>query len=538
MQTKSIQLTNKNHFISEYRNGKMMNYFDYKPFDEFERRVQDVTSKTYEREKLVNTLTTMNKSWDAPQATINQIERLKDERSVVVVGGQQAGLLTGPLYSINKLISIVRLAKEQEEKLQRPVIPVFWIAGEDHDFEEINHIYTSNDHALKKHRLQDEMYNKVSVSHLYMDQEKVTIWLQTAFADMKETMYTKSLYDTILRCLHTSESYVDFFAKLIHALFPEEGIVLIDSGDEAVRRLETDFFQLLIKNQEEISASVYETVQQLQQKGYTVPLEVEPNDTHLFYHDDYNERILLKREEDKWVGKNDEVVLTTEDMLHLAATQPDRLSNNVVTRPLKQEYLFPTLAFVGGDGEISYWAALKKAFHCVELTMPPVVPRLSLTYKTDRVDKLLRTRVLKAEDVIQYGVTDVRMRWLMSQETPSIDIVFSDVLQQIETLHEPLRAIAKDVSADLEAEAARNKQYIQHNIHYLQKKVEQKIAENHKLPLQQFDEINIALHPNNGLQERIWSPLPFINEYGVDFFKTLIHKEELSLKEQHYIVSL
>ncbi|HLR70659.1 MAG TPA: bacillithiol biosynthesis cysteine-adding enzyme BshC [Pseudogracilibacillus sp.] len=538
MQTKSIQLTNKNHFISEYRNGKMMNYFDYKPFDEFERRVQDVTSKTYEREKLVNTLTTMNKNWDAPQATINQIERLKDERSVVVVGGQQAGLLTGPLYSINKLISIVRLAKEQEEKLQRPVIPVFWIAGEDHDFEEINHIYTSNDHALKKHRLQDEMYNKVSVSHLYMDQEKVTIWLQTAFADMKETMYTKSLYDTILRCLHTSESYVDFFAKLIHALFPEEGIVLIDSGDEAVRRLETDFFQLLIKNQEEISASVYETVQQLQQKGYTVPLEVEPNDTHLFYHDDYNERILLKREEDKWVGKNDEVVLTTEDMLHLAATQPDRLSNNVVTRPLMQEYLFPTLAFVGGDGEISYWAALKKAFHCVELTMPPVVPRLSLTYKTDRVDKLLRTRVLKAEDVIQYGVTDVRMRWLMSQETPSIDIVFSDVLQQIETLHEPLRAIAKDVSADLEAEAARNKQYIQHNIHYLQKKVEQKIAENHKLPLQQFDEINIALHPNNGLQERIWSPLPFINEYGVDFFKTLIHKEELSLKEQHYIVSL
>src|SRR5699024_3895243 len=135
MQTKSIQLTNKNHFISEYRNGKMMNYFDYKPFDEFERRVQDVTSKTYEREKLVNTLTTMNKSWDAPQATINQIERLKDERSVVVVGGQQAGLLTGPLHSINKLISIVRLAKEQEEKLQRPVIPVFWIAGEDHDFE-------------------------------------------------------------------------------------------------------------------------------------------------------------------------------------------------------------------------------------------------------------------------------------------------------------------------------------------------------------------------------------------------------------------
>lgn len=538
MQTKSIQLTNKNHFISEYRNGKMMNYFDYKPFDEFERRVQNVTSKTYDREKLVNTLTTMNKNWDAPQATINQIERLKDERSVVVVGGQQAGLLTGPLYSINKLISIVRLAKEQEEKLQRPVIPVFWIAGEDHDFEEINHIYTSNDHALKKHRLQDEMYNKVSVSHLHMDQEKVTTWLQTAFADMKETMYTKSLYDTILRCLHTSESYVDFFAKLIHALFPEEGIVLIDSGDEAVRRLETDFFQLLIKNQEEISASVYETVQQLQQKGYTVPLEVEPNDTHLFYHDDYNERILLKREEDKWVGKNDEVVLTTEDMLHLAATQPDRLSNNVVTRPLMQEYLFPTLAFVGGDGEISYWAALKKAFHCVELTMPPVVPRLSLTYKTDRVDKLLRTRVLKAEDVIQYGVTDVRMRWLMSQETPSIDIVFSDVLQQIETLHEPLRAIAKDVSADLEAEAARNKQYIQHNIHYLQKKVEQKIAENHKLPLQQFDEINIALHPNNGLQERIWSPLPFINEYGVDFFKTLIHKEELSLKEQHYIVSL
>src|SRR5690606_16933014 len=105
----------------------IMSYFSYQPFASLEKRVLDLKNRTFERQALSDILHKMNAHWDAPEQTLRQIERLKDDDSVVVIGGQQAGLLTGPLYTVNKIISIITYAKEQEEKLNIPVIPVFWI---------------------------------------------------------------------------------------------------------------------------------------------------------------------------------------------------------------------------------------------------------------------------------------------------------------------------------------------------------------------------------------------------------------------------
>src|SRR5699024_6105301 len=98
--------------------------------------------------------------------TFKNIEALKKEETVAVVGGQQAGLLTGPLYSINKVISIIQYAKQQEKKLQIPVVPIFWIAGEDHDYEEINHVYMPEKEGLNKVKLKQSLYKKTSVSEI------------------------------------------------------------------------------------------------------------------------------------------------------------------------------------------------------------------------------------------------------------------------------------------------------------------------------------------------------------------------------------
>src|SRR5699024_7987443 len=118
--------------------------------------------------------------WGAPTSSLRQINRLRESDSLVVIGGQQAGLLTGPLYSINKLISIVQIAREQERILNRPVIPVFWIAGEDHDLDEINHIFTVKDNEIYKYRLVTEVNNKKSVSHLDLNPVEVEKWLKQA----------------------------------------------------------------------------------------------------------------------------------------------------------------------------------------------------------------------------------------------------------------------------------------------------------------------------------------------------------------------
>lgn len=302
--------------------------------------------------------------------------------------------------------------------------------------------------------------------------------------------------------------------------------------------MESDFFQLLITKQEAIAKSVFNSEQKLSHVGYDIPLDTEIDDVHLFYHDEFNERILLKREDNAWLGKNDEVSLTTEEIVAVATDNPERLSNNVVTRPLTQEFLFPTLAFVGGDGEISYWATLKEAFHEVGFQMPPVVPRMSFTYQTERVSKLLEVRALEVEAIIERGVDEVRMNWLTNQSTPPVERIFQEAHEKIAAIHVPLQQMAEHMNIGLEAEAEKNFDYMKSNLDYLQRKMEQKLSKRFDQELSQFDELQMMLRPNGGLQERTWSPLPFVNEYGVSFLRHLMNDTNLSVEEDHYLVKL
>src|SRR5690625_6540117 len=102
----------------------------------------------------------IKRQWDVRKSTLKNIERFRSEESVVVIGGQQAGIMTGPMYTINKVISIIQLAREQEDVLKIPVIPVFWIAGEDHDYEEINHLYLIKDEQIRKQKRSNNLQDK------------------------------------------------------------------------------------------------------------------------------------------------------------------------------------------------------------------------------------------------------------------------------------------------------------------------------------------------------------------------------------------
>src|SRR5690625_2874300 len=220
-------LQHKNKLIEQYRahDENVISFFDYKPFDSLEQRISDLKGRKFQRQDLKETLYEMNLLWGAPAETLQNINTLTDENSVVVIGGQQAGLLTGPMYSVNKVISIILFAKKQEKKLNVPVIPVFWIAGEDHDYDEVNHIYMNKSGKLKKHMLQQTVTLKKSLSHLEFHKDKMKNWLEEAFQQIKETPHTKQLLDTLYSCLSTSKTFVDFFARCIFHLFPDEGVI-------------------------------------------------------------------------------------------------------------------------------------------------------------------------------------------------------------------------------------------------------------------------------------------------------------------------
>jgi bacillithiol biosynthesis cysteine-adding enzyme BshC len=539
MQFKPVQLHNQSRFITDYQNqsAQVMKYFDYSPSGDYTSRLNDLMERDFNREKLTNVLHTMNQQWDAPESTIHNIERLKQENSVVVIGGQQAGLLTGPMYTINKMISVIQLARQQETALNTPVIPVFWIAGEDHDFAEMNHIFLPETPKMHKYKLQQQVQDKASVSHTQIDETHSQQWVDRLFEQLKETQYTKDLYQIILHCLDASTTYTDFFARVVFQLYQEEGLVLIDSAHPEVRQMERDHFLQMIENQPAISEGVYAATQQIKQDGYTISLDVEQQDAHLFYHVN-NERILLvKDKHGEWIGKQNEVRLTTEALVEIARNNPESLSNNVVTRPLMQELLFPTLAFIGGPGEISYWSVLKPAFHIMNMNMPPVVPRLSFTYIERNIEKTLVRYHISVEQAVNEGVTELKADWLAAKSNPEIEKLAEDVKSTIAQAHQPLRDYAGSLGADLGDLAEKNLFYLNRDVDYLRDRLVKEIEQKYAKELYEFDLLNIALHPEGGLQERVWNPLPWINEYGVGFIRE-ITKAPCSFDHNHYIVCI
>lgn len=534
-----LPLKNKSQLIKDYRAHKedIMQYFDYSPFDNLLERVKELQARDFDRESLTNVLYTMNENWNAPDSTFRSIERLKDTNSVVVIGGQQAGLLTGPFYTINKIISIIQFARQQESKLQIPVVPVFWIAGEDHDYDEINHIYLSDSFRMKKHRIDHYVTDKRSISHIQIDRESADRWIKQIFNQLKETEYTRHLYETIQHCLTRSETYVDFFAHLIFELFKDEGLVLIDSGHPEIRRLESPYFKELIEKQPMIASNVYASFQQLRQSGYPVALDVEINDAHIFYHN-HQERILLERDQDQnWVGKNNEVLFTTEEMVSIAEENPELLSNNVVTRPLMQELLFPSLAFIGGDGEISYWSVLKGAFHTLGIKMPPVLPRLSFSFVDRSTKKRMEKRSITCSEAVNHGVSHLKQNWLATHHQPPIRLMIEQLKRSIDELHKPLRGVAHDIRSDIGELAEKNLSYLYRNIDYLQDKMLKGIEDKYANELSDFELINKVLYPFGALQERTWNPVEWINEHGTTFLYELL-KENCLFEEEHYIVYL
>ncbi|WHX27070.1 bacillithiol biosynthesis cysteine-adding enzyme BshC [Virgibacillus halodenitrificans] len=534
-----ITLHKQNKLVEKYRKNDedILRLFDYHPFKGTEQRVKDLKVRHFDRVQLSEVLHTMNKQWEAPEETLANIRRLEKENSMAVIGGQQAGLLSGPMYTINKIISVIQYAKEQERELNVPVIPVFWVAGEDHDFAEVNHVYLPENSKLSKHTLSQHTYTKSSVSHMQISRERAENWLDQLFEQLPETLHTKGLYEWVRRCLDDSETYVDFFARFVYHLFRSEGLVLVDSGNSLLRRIESIHFKEMIQYQPVISEAVYQAAEKLQQMGYSSSIGSELNDAHLFYHL-HGDRILLSRSDNgEWVGKQNEVRFTTEELLSIAKEHPEQLSNNVVTRPLMQELLFPTLAFVGGPGEISYWAELKEAFKTLDIKMPPVIPRLSFTFIERNIDKLIKKYNLTAEQVINIDLQNFKDNWLAEKSDPKIEDISTEVKDVIEHAHHRLRELAWGIRDDIGQLSEKNLVYLDENINFLQKRMIKALEEKYEKELWELDLITLFIQPSGSLQERMWTPLPFLNKHGQQFIKDLTAMS-CSFDNEHYFVYL
>ncbi|MCD8500633.1 MAG: bacillithiol biosynthesis cysteine-adding enzyme BshC [Bacillaceae bacterium] len=268
------------------------------------------------------------------------------------------------------------------------------------------------------------------------------------------------------------------FCYLIHMLFQHSGIVLMDSHHPELRRLEAPFFNKLVSENELLRAAFVEQADLFYEKGFGEPIARSKENTHLFYHTSEGRRILLLKQENGSYVDRDRQYLFDEDQLRLLVErEPEKFSNNVVTRPLMQEFLFPVLAFVAGPGEIAYWATLKKTFHLFGFKVPPVVPRFSMTFIDAKIDKYLKTLNIPLSIVFEKGAKSFWEKAVFEGVAEEIDEALLRVMGDLKAAQLPLVELVEKYEIGLSDMAAKNLKLIQNQVQFLANRVKKGVRE-------------------------------------------------------------
>ncbi|MBW7473662.1 bacillithiol biosynthesis cysteine-adding enzyme BshC [Paenibacillus oenotherae] len=538
METASVQLPMAQSLTEAYikrSDPQVESIFGSHPAEEsdWKRRFQWLREQSIHRvapEKLAHMLMGYNKQFNASDGAEAGIKAIA-AGAPVIVGGQQAGLWTGPLLVIHKAVSIIRAAREASRMLEVPVVPVFWVAGEDHDWEEASHaLILTREDGIERIALERPGGARRSVSQTRLTQEAMAAAVEQLSAALEDSAYKRELIERLTLYAGQSASLSDWFAHMMGWLFGDQGLVLMDADHPELRRLEAPMFKALIERNDELEDAYRRGAEAVEDLGYPLQAEVAPGGANLFIYrreqdgperNIEGERTLLFKRDGCFENRRGTLSWTKDEMLAIAAEAPERLSNNVLTRPLMQDYVLPVLGTVLGPGEIAYWALTAEAFRTLDMQMPIVVPRMSFTLVEGAIAKHMMKYGLTFEDVA-FRFQARRADWLKKQDEFHIERHFAEVKKQFADLYEPLLEMVSSVQAGLSNLGESNKGRIIDQISFLEAHTKEAHAIRFTAGLKQLDRIALSLWPEGKPQERTINAAVYLSRYGRAWLQRLL----------------
>src|SRR5690606_29176634 len=330
---------------------------------------------------------------------------------------------------------------------------------------------------------------------------KIASFLEEYFRSLPETEHTKEIHGLVFGLLEQSVSFTDFFACLLDHFFKEKGLLYIDAADENLRNYESPYFIEMIERSAEIAETVAAAERSLAKDGYSAVIGAEENAAHLFITVK-GERLLLERQNGEFVANNGAIRFTKQQLLDIAEKTPELLSNNVVTRPLMQEMVFPVLSFVGGPGEIAYWAAFKGAFELFGMELPVVMPRLSLTLVNRQTQRLLEKYNLDFAAVVNERQVAIKRNELMeSIREKEAEALIAELQNQVEKAYKEIHKKFSTISTGLTPIVEKNLQLHVKQLSFLKNKLEDEVVLQNSIEFGHYAAIENELLPNGGFQE-------------------------------------
>ena len=502
-------------------------YNRFHKLENFRKQIEEkqASFNMLSRSILVDSLKEQYAQIETSDTTAQNIESLKQENTFTITTGHQLNIFTGPLYFLYKIVSTINLTTELNNAYpDYNFVPVYWMATEDHDFEEINYF---NFKGKKVH------WNKATSGAVG---ELSTSGLESVFElfskDLGMGKHADFLRDLFAESYLKHDNLADATRYLTNALFSEYGLVIIDANKKELKQQFAPFIkdELLNETSFKLVSKVNDAINAL--PGNT-KIQVNPREINLFYlNENLRERIVFENE--FYTVVNTDITWTKEALLKEVDNYPERFSPNVIMRPLYQEVILPNLCYIGGGGELAYWFQLKAFFNEVKVPFPIMLLRNSVLIQSVQQQKKLKNLNISNEDIFLKREVFINKK---VKEISNIEIDFSaqkkHLTQQFEDLYQLAEQTDKTFVSAVKAQEVKQLKGLENLEKRLLKAQKRKLQDQ----VSRMTVLQNELFPNNSLQERTTNFSEFYMEYGEELIPQLIENLK-PLKTEFLILTL
>jgi bacillithiol synthase len=505
---------------------------------ELPQRIPEVLAAyQVDRGKVCDALEAMNRRWEAGEETLKNIKLLRDPECVAVVSGQQAGLFTGPLYTIYKALSAVKLAGCLSQRHTKAV-PVFWIAAEDHDFIEVSKAeFINRDCQLNSVEVPADIHRDGQPVGLVTLGESITRVVDELFEQLPNSEFATEMKELIRQAWQSGRGYVDCFAAMMTSLLGRYGLILLDPLEPNLKQLAAPLYSTAARRASEIATAIEQRSHELENAGYHAQVMASANSFPLFFHDNNGRRHAVTRTESgKYRVKERDEEYSTQELATLALKEPTRFSPNVTLRAVVQDYLLPTIAYYGGSAEIAYFAQTAEAYRVLGRPATPILPRSSLTMIERHAGRVLERYGLTLSDFFE-GYEAVIKRVVEEHLGANTARLFAKaedkVNQELDRLRQELEAVDPTLASALDT----GRKKINYQLEGLRTRFVRAQMTRDEAAHRQLQRAFDQLYPNKELQERHINISSLLARHGTYVIEWIYNAINLGSNE-HQVVYL
>jgi bacillithiol biosynthesis cysteine-adding enzyme BshC len=505
--------------VSDYTNNKFPDIIQTPfplSFQGLEQQMKTQYPLKIDRNQLVKAINHQYQSIEVSEAVKNQIDSLKDENTFCIITAHQLSLLGGPLYYVIKIANAIALANKLKVDFpEKNFVPVYWMGSEDHDFEEVNHIY------LFGKKITWDSDQTGPVGHFNLKQ------IDEVIQQVIEILGDSNPDDIqgLIKKAYAHKNVELATRELVNGLFGKYGLVIVNGDDHILKQSLSDIIKKEVLHQASFPLSL-EKSEKLISNGYHA--QATGREINLFHLGaNFRHRIAPHGEDFEINGK----IWTKEDLLKELDSYPEHFSPNVILRPLFQQSVLPSIAYIGGGAEVAYWMQLTSVFEHYEVRFPVLIPRTSLLWINQSVAQKLQKLNLHITDILKDKEV-VKKEFISKNSDFESDLSLEK--SAIQEWMEKIRDKATLVDPTLGPSVGADAQKIQNTLNQIEGKIIRSIKHQHDISLKQIDSIYQSLFPDQVLQERHDNFLNFYSKHGQKFIDFLV--ENLNVIEQEFVV--